>query len=381
MRTAPPTTNLDSVRLLVVTQDFPPALGGIQTYLGRLCEALHPLCDSLVVVAPGGLPETAHDRQLPFPVHRVGIHSSWLVAALPWHLPRIVAAERPSHVLYAQWFPAVAPRLTLPCATIVHGRELLNHPLGRLGLRLAPATLRRMDAVIPNSRATAGLLPEGMRPDRIHVVHPGVDLQRFQPPTDLDRERFRKKWGIPAGAPVVVTLARFVPRKGIDTLIEAVALLKSVHPDIRLIIAGEGPDRSRLGGIVSAHGLTESVLFLGRIPREDMPSLLSLGVFALLSRQTERDVEGFGMVLAEAQACGAPVVGAASGGMPEAIGPGAGSVVPPDDPRAAAAALLRYIEDPTLRAQAASAGIEFSKTLSWESRAREFQRILGALAS
>lgn len=367
------------MRLLLVSQDFPPETGGIQSYMGHLARHLQGLCETLTVVAPcSGKGDAAFDARLSFPVRRVRIHSSWLVLPLLARLPRLVRETGSTHVLYAQWFPALAgARLpgSVRQATVVHGRELLNHPLGAAGLRLAAPVLRRLDAVIPNSRHTAGLLPDSVHPRRVHVVFPGVDASVFGPPAPETSEALRRRLGIDRDTPVVTCLTRLVPRKGVDTLIASATHLRARHPDVRILVGGGGPDRERLEHLIRQADLGNTVRLLGRIADADLPSFLSLGVFALLSRQEARDVEGFGMVLAEAQACGAPVVAARSGGMPEAVGPGAGLIVPPDDPRAAAEA-FHALFDPVLAADCSRNGRAHAATLDWPSRARAIAEVL-----
>ncbi|MBK8801504.1 MAG: glycosyltransferase family 4 protein [Fibrobacteres bacterium] len=368
---------LERVRLAIVTQDFPPETGGIQTYVGCLAEHLHPLCEHLVVIAPDHPAAALVDPGLPFPVERIRIHSSWLVVGLLARIRRILRHHGATHVLYAQWFPGMAPTQNgIVRSTLVHGRELLRHPLGRFGLRYAAGTLKGMDLVLPNSRATAALLPHGIDPAKVRVVHPGVDLDRFRPPSTSEKLALRQRLGIAPDAPVVTTLARLVERKGIDTLLRCMAPLAQRIPGTRLLIGGTGPDRKRLESILRAENLGEGVRFCGKIPDEDLGSFLSLGVFALLSRQTARDVEGFGMVLAEAQACGAPVVAADSGGMPEAVGPGCGTIVAVDSITSTVDALARYLSVPAKLSQAGALGVGFAGTLSWESRAREIYQAL-----
>lgn len=368
------------MRLAIVTQDFPPETGGIQTYVGRLAEHIHGLCEHLVVIAPSHPTASSTDPSLPFAIERIRIHSSWLALPLCLRLGRILQQHRVTHVLYAQWFPGMAPVAEGTIrATLVHGRELLRHPLGSLGLALGPRSFRKMDLVLPNSQATASLLPDGIDPRRIRVVHPGVDLDKFRPPSPAAQARLRQRLGVASHAPVVTTLARLVERKGVDTLLGAMAILSQRHPGIRLLIGGSGPDRQRLESISRAAKLDDCALFCGKIPDEDLPAFLSLGVFALLSRQTKLDVEGFGMVLAEAQACGAPVVAARSGGMPEAVGADCGTIVAPDSAEEAAEALSGYLSNPIASARAGACGIEFARTLAWESRAREIFQALDSI--
>lgn len=371
------------MRLLLVTQDFPPETGGIQSYMGNLARSIAPLCESFAVVAPTpprGMPDL--DASQPFPVHRVGIHSSWLVLPLLARLRGFVRDHGATHVLYAQWFPAMAGRFlssTVRQAAIVHGRELLRHPLGSAGLAFAGPVLARLDAVIPNSRHTAGLVPHAVPHERIHVVHPGVDGARFAPPSTESVTSLRERLGISPDAPVVTCLTRLVPRKGVDTLVDAACRLRERVPDAVVLVGGSGPDRPRIEERIRASGAGDFVRLVGRIPDQELSAFLSLGVFTLLSREEPRDVEGFGMVLAEAQSCGAPVVAARSGGMPEAVGPGAGLVVPPDDPDAAATAFEELLR-PDRRAACAQAGIAHAATLDWGSRAREIAGVLEGAA-
>lgn len=358
------------MRLLLVTQDFPPETGGIQSYMGHLARALRPLCEELVVVAPRSRREP-DPATATLPAVRIGIHSSWLVLPLLARLPGLVERHRATHVLYAQWFPALAG-LRLPReivqGCIVHGRELLNHPLGSPGLALARPVLGSMRVVLPNSVHTSSLLPAGLDPSRVHVVHPGVDGDVFRPPSEADRAGLRARLGLEPGTKVVTCLTRLVRRKGVDTLLEAAALLRDRVPGVRVLVGGNGPDRPRLEERIRELSLSETVTLLGRIDDRDLPSFLSLGVFTLLSREEKRDVEGFGMVLAEAQSCGARVVAARSGGMPEAVGPGAGRLVAPDSPLEAAAAFEEMLA--TEHAIPSAEGMAFAATLDWPSRAR-----------
>lgn len=310
-------------------------------------------------------------------VVRIGIHSSWLALPLLVHLPGLVRRHRATHVLYAQWFPALAG-LRLPGSVvqgcIVHGRELLNHPLGKVGLAMAGPVLSSMRVVLPNSAHTASLLPRGLDRSRVHVVHPGVDADTFRPPSPEDLARVRERFGLLPGTKVVTCLTRLVRRKGVDTLIEAASILRDRMPGVRILVGGNGPDRQRLEERIRALSLSETVQLPGRIDDRDLPAFLSLGVFTLLSREERKDVEGFGMVLAEAQSCGARVVAARSGGMPEAVGPGAGLLVPPDDPSAAAEAYATLLasRDGTPSPE----GMAFASTLDWPSRARTVADLL-----
>lgn len=359
------------MRLLLVTQDFPPVTGGIQSFIGGLSLQMPALCEDFAVVAPGGEPELRYDAALPFDTYRIPIHSSWLTLGLWPRLGKILKERRSTHLLYAQWFPATN-RLGLPkglrTGVFSYGRELKNHPLSDLGLALAGPTFRKIDVHMPISRHTASLMPKALDPSTFRIIYPGVELDRFFPPAPEQTRALRQRLGL-GDAPVVSCLTRLVERKGVDTLLRSFALLRERMPEARLVIGGKGPDGERLRQIHSELDLGDRAIFAGRVEDEELNAFYALGVFSLLSRETGRDVEGFGMVLTEAQACGACVVAAQSGGMPEAVGEGAGLIVPPDDPAAAADAFAQLLGDAELRRRMGEAGKRFAATLDWRSRA------------
>ena len=191
------------------------------------------------------------------------------------------------------------------------------------------------------------------------VVPPGVDVARFQPMPDDERARARASFGLPPDGRLVVSVSRLVPRKGMDTLIEASARLAPARPDLTVAIAGGGRDRARLERLVRRS--SAPVRLLGRVDDERLPSLYGCAdAFAMLCRNRwgGLEQEGFGIVFLEAAACGVPQVAGDSGGASEAVVDGeTGFVVRrPHDGTAVAAALSRLLDDPGLcRAQGRAA--------------------------
>ncbi|MDR7544443.1 MAG: glycosyltransferase family 4 protein [Armatimonadota bacterium] len=187
-------------------------------------------------------------------------------------------------------------------------------------------------------------------PTRLAVVHSGVALERFTgPPRALSP--LREALGIPEGCPVVGCVARLVPVKGVDVLLEAFAGVRSVVPHARLVVVGDGPDRAALEAQARTLHLDGCVTFAGL--RRDVPDLMRLfDVVAVPSRN-----EGMGKVAVEAMAAGRPVVASAVSGLRDVVRDGqTGLLVPPGDPRALAAALTRLLADPALRARMGEAG-------------------------
>jgi phosphatidylinositol alpha-1,6-mannosyltransferase len=212
-------------------------------------------------------------------------------------------------------------------------------------------------------------------------IPPGVDTARFRPLAAIDRAAARARLGLPASGPLVVSVSRLVPRKGMDTLIKAAALLAPRHPGLTVAISGGGRDLPRLRRLV---GRTKAPVHLvGRISDLDLPALYGCAdVFAMCCRRrwAGLEQEGFGIVFLEAAACGVPSIAGDSGGAAEAVEDGKTGFVVGDaaKPKAVAASLGRLLDDPVLasdQGQAARARAE-----------REFEysalaaRLEGALA-
>jgi glycosyltransferase involved in cell wall biosynthesis len=168
----------------------------------------------------------------------------------------------------------------------------------------------------------------------VTVIPPGIDTARYAP---ADRIDARRRLGLDPLATIVGTAGRLVPVKGLDTLVKA---LGHLPPSVHAVIVGDGPERDRLTMLGSAGGLSRRLHFLGQ--RDDLAAIYpAFDVFCLPSL-----AEGLPRSVLEAQACGVPVVASAVGSLAEAVEPETGNLVPPNDPAALAAALLRAIEHP-----------------------------------
>jgi phosphatidylinositol alpha-1,6-mannosyltransferase len=190
------------------------------------------------------------------------------------------------------------------------------------------------------------------------VVPPGVDTERFRPASPEERAATRERFGIGPDDELVVSISRLVPRKGMDVLIDAAALLAPDRPGLRVLIAGAGRDEARLRRRIARRDAP--VELIGRIAEDDKPGLLGAAdLFAMVCRDrwAGLEQEGFGIVFVEAAACGVPQIAGASGGAAEAVADGvSGSVVAdPTDPVAVARAIERYLADPEARAEAGRA--------------------------
>ena len=340
------------MRLLFVTQDFPPDIGGIQTYSWEVAHRLADRVAHLIVMAPDR-PETASvDRAASFPIVRLPGRSDLLPLFLLPTLPARARRMQADVAFHAQWQTVGASVLAralfdrprrIVCAA--HGRELLFNPatgypgLGAAYDRLRQTLLHQVDVFLPVSHYTADLLHErGVPPGRTHVVPNGTDPDCFRPHDDTS---LRQRLGL-ADRSLLLTVGRLVRRKGIDTVLRALPTIIQACPDVAYVIAGTGPDRARLEQLATRIGIRERVRFVGDIDHNRLPLYYSAAdLFVMPARQDPPDVEGFGLVFLEANACGTPVVGTCSGGIPDAVQDGeTGLLIPPDAPDALAEATL-----------------------------------------
>ena len=355
------------MRLLLVTQDFPPDVGGTQTYAAELAWRLASRCDDFAVIAPRRPGAAATDRALPYRVVRAGTSYNALSAAALFPLLLLAKRDGFDTAFHVQWPTALSALLARRLGALrrvfiaAHGRELLLKPLAHLsplgslydGAR--GYALRHADGLLPVSRYTGGLLETlGAAPRRMDVVHNGTDPERFKP---LDATALKRALGIEAKR-VVLTIGRLVPRKGIDTVLRAFPEVLRAVPDAVYLIGGIGPDRERLAAIAQEMGVGADVRFLGKIPYSRLPLYYNAcDVFVMPSRAAVPDVEGFGIVFLEAGACGKPVVGARAGGVPDAVRDGeTGLLIEPDVPPALAGTLIRLLQDESLARQMGAAG-------------------------
>jgi phosphatidyl-myo-inositol dimannoside synthase len=345
---------------LFVTNDFPPKVGGIQTMLWELWRRLDPSSFAVLTTPYDG--DRAWDAAQPYRVVRAGRKVLLPTPALAKRIDELADEVGATHVVLDPALPVglVGPRLQHPYAVVLHGAEItvpgrlpgpnlvLRHVLRRAGLVVAAGGY----PLAEGERAAGRALPSVLVP-------PGVDTDRFVPLGEDERADARQHFGLPATGPLVVSLSRLVPRKGMDVLIRAAATLRDRHPGLTVAIGGGGRDRGRLDRLIRATGAP--VRMAGRVSHEDLPRFYGCGdVYAMLCRNRwgGLEQEGFGIVFLEAAAAGVPQVAGDSGGAAEAVSHGeTGLVVDrPDDVDAVAAALDELLSDPDRLSHMAAAG-------------------------
>ena len=354
---------------LLVTNDFPPKDGGIQVYLWELWRRLSP--DSFAVLTASSHPDAARfdeeQRRNGYRIERIDSAVLLPTPGLVRSTRRLASEIGADLVVIDPALPSglVGPRLGIPYGIVVHGAELAAPARLPVSTQLTREVLSGAELVI-----CAGSYPaaevrrilgrgsdaqgKGLEHDRPAIVEipPGVDVERFRPLEEEKREEVREDLGLAPTAPLVVSVSRLVPRKGMDVLIEAGAGLLDSYPELQILIGGAGRDIKRLERLASSTGAP--VRFLGRVADEDLPNLYAAAdvfVMACRERWLGLEQEGFGIVFLEAAACGVPQVAGASGGAAEAVEDGRTGIVvsDPDDPGEVAVALRRILSDQRLR--------------------------------
>ncbi len=341
------------VRHLLVTNDFPPKVGGIQSYLWELWRRLPP--DDVIVHTTPYEGADEFDAAQDFTVIR---------SREPWLLPQPVLVRRVNAmadhygaelVILDPAVPAglIGPHLDRPYGVVLHGAEVTIP--GRL-----PVTHTLLNRVLNDA---VGVIAAGGYPAAegerslgrslpTTVVPPGVDTTRIVPLDGVARRSARVRFGLPVEGPLVTSASRLVPRKGMDVLIRASLLVRDRHPDVHVAIAGGGRDQARLQRMIDELGAPATLL--GRLPDADMPALYACGdVFAMLCRTRwgGLEQEGFGIVFVEAAAAGVPQVAGRSGGAHEAVAHDETGLVvdDPTDEEAVASAIADLLDDESRR--------------------------------
>ncbi|MFP5346028.1 MAG: glycosyltransferase family 4 protein [Actinomycetes bacterium] len=312
-------------RTLIVTNDFPPRTGGIESFVLAIAERLPP--DSVVVHTARQRGDRAFDASLPFPVVRDKARLMVPTPGITRRAAEIARAERCDRV----WFGAAAPLgLMAPAlrkagvgrtVATTHGHEVwwATVPATRPLLR---AIGERNDTVTYlgeycRRRIATALTPQARQ--RMRQLTPGVDDTVFRP--GANGAEVRERHGL-SDRPVVVCVSRMVARKGQDVLVKALPAVRRRVPAAALLLVGDGPHRRAVTRLVAEHGLERNVVLAGRVPWTQTPAYYAAGnVFAMPTRTrlAGLEPEALGICYLEAAATGLPVVAGDSGGAPDAV--------------------------------------------------------------
>jgi len=210
--------------------------------------------------------------------------------------------------------------------------------------------------------------------DRVVVIPNGVDAQRFNP--DIHGEEIRHRLGVDRGKIVlfVGALTQWHRYKGLDVLIQAMALMRDQVPEARLVIVGAGQLETEYRQLVSRHGLTSCVIFAGNVPDDELPKYYACS--DMLALPSKNRSEGFGLTILEANATGKPAIGTTVGGIPSVIRDGYnGLLVPPNDPSALAEAIQKGLSDDDLLKRMGRNGRAFAEQHDWSIVAEQTENV------
>ncbi|MBV8181593.1 MAG: glycosyltransferase family 4 protein [Mycobacterium sp.] len=315
-------------RVLLVTNDFPPRRGGIQSYLVELVRRLAATGEHTVTVyAPQW--KGADDFDAQAAGYQVARHPGTLMLPVPSvdvRMRRLIA----EHGIDTVWFGAAAPLGLLAQRARRAGASRVlasthGHEVGWSMLPAARSVLRRIgdnsDVVTFVSRYTRARFASAFGPEAaLEHLPPAVDSDRFRP-DPASRAELRARYCL-GQRPTVLCLSRLVPRKGQDMLIRALPAIRRRVDGAALVIGGGGPYLETLRRLSERYRVSEYVTFTGGIPAADLPAYHAMAdVFAMpcRTRGAGLDVEGLGIVFLEASATGVPVIAGRSGGAPETV--------------------------------------------------------------
>lgn len=341
--------------------DYPPERGGVARYLGDLVETANGQMDVYVpethaTTGPGHVQTLPTFSPGPFPWRVLirslfGLRRKGYQTVLLSHLLPVGTAA-----MLAQVFGG------LPYAVFVHGLDLRLAGAKWRRKYAARLVLRRAKSVFANSRAVANEIQQLEPSVRPVVVTPGI-----RPRTFLSRDEARHILGITDATFLCLTVARLVPRKGIDTMIRALATLPKT---VRYVVIGEGADKERLENLMREHGQTNVMILSACTDEERDRWLAAADLFVFLAREEGVDLEGFGIAPLEASQAGLPVLAGRTGGVSEAvIDQETGILVDPKQLEEVKRAFRRLHENPSLRKALGDRGrARVAKDFAWEDR-------------
>jgi phosphatidylinositol alpha-1,6-mannosyltransferase len=383
--------NAGAEKTLCVSSEFPPVMGGIATHIYSLWGRIDKKEICVFTARPSGAGSRADEtldiiREF-YPLGRDMLSRVTRVIMVSWHMfrqnnVRKIRRNHCAQVLSAGLGGLLVKKLKgTPYVVYTYSADILEFSRNFLTLWIMKKVFSESEHVIANSVFTKSLVTgHGLAPkDKITVSTPGVDTEIFDPARGDGG--IREKYGIKGKRKMVLTVARLAARKGHENVLTALSDVVRSYPELTYVIVGEGPMRSALESLVKEKGLEKNVIFAGEMPLEKLVFFYNAcDVFVMTPRyiKEEGDVEGFGIVFLEANACGKPVIAGKSGGVTEAVIDGeTGFLVAPENTEEIRDAMLKLLGDEGLAKELGARGLKRVRAeFNWASRVEELKEYI-----
>lgn len=344
--------------LCIVTHTFLPHVGGIERVVYEQCKRLRQKQFEPMVVTH----RNYTDKNYVFDGIRVRCYDSVNIGfrlGIPYAIPQITSLKtflesvKSSDLIHVHGHPylssfiaaKIAKKYSKPLVLTQHntfieyGSSLWDHVEWLNDYAIGRQVLKEADKIVVVSNATGDyVLSLGADPEKIRVLHNGVDVNRFRPLTGV-KDEMRKKLGISKDSSIVLTVRRLVYKNGIDTLIESAKKAIKKNPRLVFLVVGKGPDFEKVKEKIEQLGIGKNFRLTGFISDEDLPFYYNTADFFVLPSKSG---EGLPLVALEAMACGVPVIATNVGGTSEIMIEGSGKLVPPSNPDSLAEAILEF---------------------------------------
>jgi phosphatidylinositol alpha-1,6-mannosyltransferase len=386
---------MKSLNALVLAQDFPPIPGGVSVYIENLYKNWK---GPAVILAPDSsdplktkFPNNITIKRLPMDLRRGGLKPYFQRQIILYRASLdLLKKEKIKYVHCTHIASGLVAILlkkihSIPYVLYTYGSEITGQP-GFIRTNLAKLILRNAHYIITMSEFTKKAIMNYGIPDNKIRFLVGAEVDRFS--KNRDKLATKEKYNID-GAPILLTVARLVEHKGIDTVIKALPEIIKLHPKLTYLVVGGGPYRSSLEKLSNKLQVGRHVIFLGNIPHNKLQSeseaFYSIcDLFVMVSRNIDDiEAEGFGIVFLEAGLSRKACIGGNSGGISDAVIDGVtGQLVDPNDPGAVAKAVLGLLENREAANQMGKNGYKRAfQYFNWQTNVSEWEKELNDLNS
>jgi len=374
-------------KVLLITLEFPPQVGGVANYLANLCHNLSK--GKLIVLASHSPRSYLFDQNQEYKIYRrkliiktILFWPRWFL--LFWHTCKLVKQEKIEKILVGQVLPVGYPALILwkifkiPYSVFTYGMDITLPLKNKWKKKLLITVLKNAREIIcAGSYVQSKIIELGISKEKTIVIYPCPN-ERLKMKDEELKIKLIKRYKL-ENKKILLTVGRLVERKGHDMVIEALPQVLKKIPNVVYLIVGNGPNKEKLQVLSSKLQVEDKVIFIGEVTDEKLPVYFDLGdVFIMPSREIDGDIEGFGIVYLEANMFGKPVIGGRGGGVSEAIKDGvSGLLVDPLNVDEIVEAIIKLLSDEELKRRLGKQGKErVGKEFRGEVEAGKFVKLL-----